>query len=130
MTDKISDEELKQKLTSEQYHVLRQGGTEPAFSGEYVHNKERGIYKCAACGKELFSSDTKFDSGTGWPSFMEPVNLKHIELLPDDSYGKHRTEVRCKNCGSHLGHVFEGHSSDKEEKQYCINSVCLDFQKE
>jgi len=130
MNNKPTDEALKAKLTPEQFHVLRQGGTEPPFSGRYNNFHEKGTYKCAACGQELFSSGTKFDSNTGWPSFTEPANLENIELLPDDSYGMHRTEVRCKNCGSHLGHVFEGHSSDKKEKHYCINSVCLDFEEQ
>lgn len=121
----MNDEELKQKLSPEQYHVMREGGTEAPFSGKYYDDHEKGMYVCAVCGQELFSSDTKFDSGTGWPSFTDPVNLKNIELVPDDSHGMHRTEVRCKNCGSHLGHVFDDGPVDKGGKRYCINSVCL-----
>ena len=102
----MTDEEFKKKLTPLAYQVLRNKATEPAFIGEYVENHARGMYKCAACGQELFSSDTKFDSGTGWPSFDDPVNLKHISLEPDSSYGMNRTEVVCANCGSHLGHLF------------------------
>ena len=125
----MNSEELKNKLTPEQYHIMREGGTEEAFTGKYVTEHTRGMYKCAACGQELFSSDTKFDSGTGWPSFTDPVNLEHVELIPDDSDGMHRTEVRCKNCGSHLGHVFDDGLSDKGGKRFCINSCALDFKK-
>ncbi len=108
---------------------MRQGGTEAPFSGKYWDEHARGMYKCAVCGQELFSSDTKFESGTGWPSFTDPVNLEHIELVPDDSMGMHRIEVRCKNCGSHLGHVFDDGPKDKGGKRYCINSVCLELDK-
>lgn len=125
----MNDEELKQRLTSEQRRVMREGGTEAPFTGKYWNEHARGMYKCAACGQELFSSDTKFDSGTGWPSFTNPVNLKHIELVPDDTLGMHRTEVRCKRCGSHLGHVFDDGPKDKGGKRYCINSVCLELEK-
>jgi peptide-methionine (R)-S-oxide reductase len=125
----IPEDELKQKLTQEQYKVMRQGGTEAPFSGKYWDEHARGMYKCAVCGQELFSSDTKFESGTGWPSFTDPVNLEHIELVPDDSMGMHRIEVRCKNCGSHLGHVFDDGPKDKGGKRYCINSVCLELDK-
>jgi peptide-methionine (R)-S-oxide reductase len=121
----MDDADLKSKLTPEQYAVMRQGGTEAPFSGKYVNDHTKGTYMCAACGQELFSSDTKFDSGTGWPSFTDPVNLKHITLLRDDTHGMVRTEVRCSNCGSHLGHVFDDGPSDKGGKRYCINSVCL-----
>ena len=121
----MHDEELKHKLTPEQYQVMRQGGTEAPFSGAYVHDHGKGMYVCAACGQELFSSETKFDSGTGWPSFTDPVNLKNIELRKDDSHGMARTEVLCRNCGSHLGHVFDDGPADKGGKRYCINSVCL-----
>lgn len=102
---------------------MREKGTEAPFSGKYLDDHSRGMYVCAVCGQELFSSDTKFDSGTGWPSFTDPVNLEHIELVPDDSLGMHRTEVRCKRCGSHLGHVFDDGPGGKQ--RYCINSVCL-----
>src|SRR6266481_882602 len=94
-----SEEEWKQELTAEEYHVLREGGTEAAFAGQYVYNHEKGVYRCRACGTMLFSSDQKFDSGTGWPSFTDPANLEHVELKTDDSQGMSRTEVVCKNCG-------------------------------
>ena len=127
----------KKKLTPLQYRVMREKGTEPAFTGKYFDSHERGMYKCAACGAELFSSDTKFDSGTGWPSFTEPANLANIELKEDNSHGMSRTEVVCRNCGSHLGHVFDDlprHLRSKAGgpmggKRYCINSVCLDLEK-
>lgn len=118
-----------EELSPELYEVARGGGTEAPFTGEYLNNKEKGMYKCAVCGAELFSSDTKFDSGTGWPSFTEPANLKNIILKSDDSAGMHRTEVICKNCGAHLGHVFNDGPEEKGGKRYCINSVCLDFEK-
>lgn len=102
----LSEEEWKKKLTPEQYEVLRKKGTEAAFTGKYVDNHDLGMYQCAACGADLFSSDQKFDSGTGWPSFDNPANLENIELQDDNSHGMHRTEVVCKNCGSHLGHLF------------------------
>lgn len=123
--DKKSDEDWKKELTEEQYNVMRRGGTEAPFSGEYSSDHGSGIYMCAACGQELFSSDTKFDSGTGWPSFTNPVNLDHILLVPDERGGMHRTEVRCKKCGSHLGHVFRDGPADKGGQRFCINSVCL-----
>lgn len=119
----MDENEIKKKLTPEQYHVMRERGTEAPFSGKYVDDHSKGMYVCAVCGQELFSSDTKFDSGTGWPSFTDPVNLEHVELVPDDSHGMHRTEVRCKRCGSHLGHVFDDGPDGKQ--RYCINSVCL-----
>ena len=121
----MDDQELKETLTPEQYAVMRQGGTEKPFTGSYWNDHGKGMYVCAACGQELFSSDTKFDSGTGWPSFTDPVHQEHVELVPDDSHGMHRVEVRCKRCGSHLGHVFDDGPSDKGGKRYCINSVCL-----
>lgn len=129
--DKIikTEEEWKKELTPEQYAVLREGATEPAFTGELYDNHEAGVYKCAACGQQLFSSDTKFESGTGWPSFTDPMNLEHVELRADDSMGMHRTEVVCKRCGSHLGHVFEDGPQDKGGKRYCINSCALNFDK-
>lgn len=128
-SSKHKEEDWKDKLTPEQYRVMREKGTEPAFSGKYVDTKEKGVYKCAACGAELFSSDTKFDSGTGWPSFSEPANRENIELVEDTSAGMVRTEVLCKVCGSHLGHVFNDGPKDKGGKRYCINSVCLDLDK-
>lgn len=121
------------ELPPELYRVAREQGTEPPFTGRYWNAHERGMYKCAICGAELFSSDAKFDSGTGWPSFTEPANLKNIELRPDNSLGMTRTEVRCKNCGAHLGHVFDDGPNSKLEKggkRYCINSVCLELEKQ
>ncbi len=120
--------DFKNKLDSEQYHIMREGGTEAPFSGKYWDNHEKGMYRCAACGQELFSSDTKFDSGTGWPSFTDPANREHVTLVPDESMGTVRIEVRCKNCGSHLGHVFDDGPKDKGGKRYCINSACLNFE--
>ena len=107
--------------------VMKQGATEAPFSGKYWDEHADGMYKCANCGAELFSSQTKFDSGTGWPSFTEPANLEHIDLVTDDSHGMVRTEVRCKNCGSHLGHVFDDGPAEAGGKRYCINSVCLEL---
>jgi peptide-methionine (R)-S-oxide reductase len=125
-TTQKTDEEWRQTLTPEQYSVLRQKGTERPFTGKYVHSKEDGIYRCAACGAELFASDTKFDSGSGWPSFTEPVNRENVELHEDRSYGMVRTEVTCKACGSHLGHVFDDGPGPTGQR-YCINSVSLDL---
>jgi peptide-methionine (R)-S-oxide reductase len=121
-----SDSEWREQLTPEQYRILREAGTEPPFSGRYVYAKDDGIYRCAACGAELFSSDTKFDSGTGWPSFTEPVVAASVELLDDSSHGMHRTEVRCRRCGSHLGHVFPDGPAPTGMR-YCINSLALDL---
>ena len=119
------DEELSPEL----YRVARQKGTEPPFTGKYWNAHEKGIYRCAICGTELFSSDTKFDSGTGWPSFTEPVNLKYIELKEDLGHGMRRTEVQCKTCGAHLGHVFDDGPRDQGGTRYCINSISLDLEK-
>ncbi len=123
-----NDEQLK-KESPELYHIACGGGTEPAFTGKYVNNHEKGMFKCAVCGAELFSSNTKFDSDTGWPSFTEPANLANVELRSDDSFSMHRTEVICKTCGAHLGHVFDDGPADKGGKRYCINSVCLELEK-
>ena len=117
------------ELSEELYDVARKKGTEAPFSGKYWNSHEKGMYKCAICGTELFFSDTKFDSGTGWPSFTEPKNIENIELKPDLSHGMKRTEVLCKKCGAHLGHVFDDGPTDKGGKRYCINSVCLDLDK-
>ena len=106
--------------------VMWRKSTEAPFSGKYVHAKDKGMYVCQNCGTALFSSKAKFDSGTGWPSFDEPVNLENIELKEDDSHGMHRTEVKCKTCGAHLGHLFAD-GPTKTGRRYCINSVCLDF---
>lgn len=122
----MTDDEYKEKLTPEQYRVLRKKGTELPFTGKLLNNKESGIYTCAACGHELFSSDTKFESGSGWPSFTDPANREHVKLKVDKSLGMVRTEVLCANCGSHLGHVFDD-GPGKSGQRYCINSVCLDF---
>ena len=117
------------KLTPEQYRVMREKGTEQPFSGKYWNSHEKGMYKCVSCGAELFSADTKFDSNTGWTSFTEPASLENIELKEDLSGGMQRTEVRCKQCGSHLGHVFDDGPPEKSGKRYCINSVCLILEK-
>lgn len=121
----MTDEELKKKLTPEQYRIMREKGTEAPFSGKYHDSHEKGMYKCAACGAELFSSNTKFDSGTGWPSFTEPANLENIQLQEDNSHSMHRIEVTCKHCGSHLGHAFDDGPTERGGKRYCINSACL-----
>ena len=125
-----TEEEWQKELTSEQYDVLRKAGSERPFSGAHWDNHEKGMYQCGACGQELFSSDTKFDSGTGWPSFTDPVNLEQVELRQDATHGMIRTEVRCKRCGSHLGHLFDDGPQDKGGKRFCINSCALDFKKE
>lgn len=124
---KMPEEYWKKKLIPEQYDVLRKKGTEPAFSGTLYNNHKTGMYLCAACGKPLFSSKTKFDSGTGWPSFDNPLNKENIELRKDDSFGMQRTEVICKNCGSHLGHLFNDGPKETTGLRYCINSCALSF---
>lgn len=123
------EEYWKQKLTAEQFAVLREKGTEAPHSGKYVDNHEDGMYRCVACGHELFASDTKFESGSGWPSFTDPVNKQNVDLHVDSSLGMVRTEVTCANCGAHLGHVFDDGPADKGGQRYCINSVSLDFDK-
>lgn len=132
MTSKaVDEEEPKKKLTLEQYRILRQKGTEAPGSGQYLHHDKAGVYRCAVCEQPLFSSDSKYDSTTpgliGWPSFSEATGNDAVELKPDDSHGMQRLEVVCKNCGSHLGHLFEDDSSPNG-KHYCINSACLAFQ--
>jgi len=126
---KMNEEELKKKLTPEQYHMLREGGTEPAFTGEYYDNKEKGMYQCAACGAQLFDSETKFDSGTGWPSFDKAIDGA-VEYEKDEAFSMKRTEVKCANCGSHLGHVFDDGPAETTGKRYCINSACLLLEKD
>lgn len=124
---KKDNEFWKEKLTPQQFNVLREKGTEPAFTGAYWNHKEDGMYHCAACGAKLFSSKTKFDSGTGWPSFTEPEVADAIETREDTSHGMSRTEVVCKKCGGHLGHIFNDGPKEEGEKRYCINSCSLDF---
>jgi peptide-methionine (R)-S-oxide reductase len=124
-----SEKEWRQELTPLQYHVLREAGTEAPFTGEYWDCHEDGSYHCGACGAELFSSDTKFDSGTGWPSFTQPVESGAIELRPDRGHGMLRTEVRCGACGSHLGHVFPDGPGPTGQR-YCINSCALSLEAE
>lgn len=125
-----TEEEWKKELTPEEYRVLRESGTEPAFTGTYVDNHETGMYACRACGTPLFSSAEKFDSGSGWPSFTDPAVAENVGTRSDDSHGMHRTEVYCKTCGGHLGHLFDDGPTEAGGKRYCINSVCLGFEKE
>ena len=120
-----TDKDWRNALTDEQYEVLREGGTEAPFTGIYHDTKEDGMYRCAACGLELFDADTKFDSGTGWPSFWEPAEDSNVTLEDDSSLGMKRTEVRCARCGGHLGHVFDDGPADKTGQRYCINSAAL-----
>ncbi|MBV8982379.1 MAG: peptide-methionine (R)-S-oxide reductase MsrB [Acidimicrobiia bacterium] len=122
-----SDDEWRQELSPEQYDVLRKKGTEAPFTGKYVYNKDTGMYRCAGCGANLFRSDTKFESGTGWPSFTEPATAEAVETHTDTSHGMVRTEVLCRRCGGHLGHVFPD-GPGANGLRYCINSCSLDFE--
>ena len=124
-----SDEEWKRELPPDVYHVTREKGTEVPFMGAYYALKENGMYRCSNCGAELFSSDTKYDSGTGWPSFTAPMDNEAVETAPDASGGMERTEIICKRCGAHLGHVFDDGPKEKTGKRFCVNSASLQFEK-
>ena len=128
MAKQFTDEELKKKLTPEQYHILREKGTELPFTGKYLKNKGTGMYVCAVCGQPLFASGTKFDSGSGWPSFYDVAKSDAVKLTEDHSHGMQRVEVSCTNCGSHLGHVFNDAPDQPTGMRFCINSASLDFE--
>ncbi len=127
--DTVDTSTWNKNLSPEEKNVLLEGGTEAPFSGAYVDNHDAGVYRCKVCNVPLFSSDTKFDSGTGWPSFTDPMVAENVGTRDDSTYGMSRTEVFCKNCGSHLGHVFNDGPKEAGGKRYCINSVSLDFEK-
>lgn len=124
-----TEEEWKEGLSSELYHVAREKGTERPFTGKYYYEKSEGVYKCAACGNPLFSSNAKFESGSGWPSFYEPISPDSVKLEKDKSFGMSRTEVTCGHCGAHLGHVFNDAPEQPTGKRFCINSISLDLEK-
>lgn len=129
MADTINKSDLKAKLTPEQYHVTQEKGTERAFTGAYWDNHEKGMYRCVVCDEPLFSSNEKFDSGTGWPSFTQPAAGAAVETESDNSLFMRRTEVHCRKCGAHLGHVFDDGPRDAGGMRYCINSCSLNFEK-
>jgi peptide-methionine (R)-S-oxide reductase len=124
-----TDEEWRNNLGPDRFAVLRQAATEPPFTGKYTHDKTDGVYRCGACGAALFSSNAKFDSGSGWPSFYEPMTSESLELIEDRNHGMVRTEVRCARCGSHLGHVFDDGPAPTGQR-YCMNSIALDLEPE
>ena len=122
-----TDEQWREELDAEAYEVLRRGATEPPFTGRYTHEKATGTYRCGGCGAELFTSETKFDSGSGWPSFTEPAVAEAVDLRDDTSHGMRRTEVVCARCGGHLGHVFDDGPRDRGGQRFCINSCALEL---
>src|SRR5690348_16221763 len=130
MDKSLSEDQIKQKLTPEQYRVLREKDTEAPFTGKLLHNKEKGEYACAVCGNVVFMSGTKFDSGSGWPSFYDVANNQAVKLVEDNSGGMQRVEVTCAVCGSHLGHVFHDAPDQPTGLRFCINSAALDFKKQ
>lgn len=129
MAKQFSDKELKKRLTPEQYKILREKGTEAPFTGKFLHNQDKGTYTCAVCRAELFSSEHKFDSGSGWPSFYDAFTSDSVKLSEDKSMGMQRVEVTCANCGSHLGHVFNDAPDQPTGRRFCVNSASLDFKK-